>query len=115
MICLSNYGKFVIAYSTDTNTCQYAASTLKGTGLRNRDLTSVFANMIRSSVKADLENQDEEWQMSPNELAKTLNTKPIAALYNAIFLTVYSHCKCNYYGYAETKYKTMGSKIWVNS
>ena len=33
--------------------------------------------MIRSSVESDLENQDEEWPMSPNELAERLNTKPI--------------------------------------
>ena len=38
--------------------------------------------------------------------------KPIAALYNAIFLTVYSWCKYNDYGYAETKYKTIVNKIW---
>ena len=67
--------------------------------------------MIRSSVESDLENQDEEWPMPPNELAERLNTKPIADLYNAIFLTVYSRRKYNDYGYAETKYKTIANKI----
>ena len=50
--------------------------------------------------------------MPPNELAERLNTKPIADLYNAIFLTVYSRRKYNDYGYAETKYKTIANKIW---
>ena len=77
VMCFFNYGKFVIVYSADTNPCHCAVSTLKGTGLRNRDLTSAFAKMIRSSVESDLENQDEEWPMSPNELAERLNTKPI--------------------------------------
>ena len=66
VICFFNYGKFIIVYSADTNPCQYAVSTLKGTGLRNRDLTSAFAKVIRSSVESDLENQDEEWPMPPN-------------------------------------------------
>ena len=77
VICFFNYGEFVIVYSADTNPCQYAVSTLKGTGLGNRDLTSAFAKVIRSSVESDLENQDEEWPISPNELAERLNTKPI--------------------------------------
>ena len=68
--------------------------------------------MIRSSVESDLKNQDEKWPMSPNKLAERLNTKPIAALYNAIFLTVYSQCKYSDYGYAETKYKAIANKIW---
>ena len=75
---------------------QYVVSTLKGTGLRNEDLTSAFAKMTRSSFEADLKIQD--------ELAERLNTKPIAALYYAIFVTVYSRCKYNNYGYTETKY-----------
>ena len=112
VICFFSYGKIVLVYSADTNPCQYAVSTLKGTGLRNRDFTSAFAKMIRSSVESDLENQDEEWPMSPNELTERLNTKPIAALYNAMFLTVYSRCKYNDYGYAETKYKTIANKVW---
>ena len=112
VICFFSYGKIVLVYSADTNPCQYAVSTLKGTGLRNRDFTSAFAKMIRSSVESDLEHKDEEWPMSPNELAERLSTKPMAALYNAIFLTVYSRCKYNDYGYAETKYKTIPSKVW---
>ena len=107
----SNYGKFVIVESANTNQCQYDVSTLKGTGLRQRDLTSAFAKMNRSSVEADLENQDEKWPISQNELAERLNTKPLAALYNAIFLTVYSRCKYNDYGYAEIKCKTIANKI----
>ena len=71
--------------------------------------------MNRSSVEADLENQDEKWPMLQNELAERLNTKPLAALYNAVFLTVYSRCKYNDYGYAEIKCKTIANKIWVNS
>ena len=104
VMCFFNYGKFVIVYSADTNPCRCAVSTLKGTGLRNRDLTSAFAKMIRSSVECDLENQDEEWSMSPNELAERLNTNQ--------FVTVYSRCKYNDYGYAETKYKTIANKSW---
>ena len=112
VICFFSYGKFVIVYSADTTPCQYAVSTLKGNGLRNRDLTSAFPKMIRSSVESGLKSQDEDWPMSTNELAERLNTKSIAALYNAIFLTVYSRCKYNDYGYAETKYKTITNKIW---
>ena len=67
VICFFSYGKFVVVYSADTNPCQHPVSTRKGTGLRNRDLTSAFAKMIRSSVESDFENQDEEWPMSPNE------------------------------------------------
>ena len=62
VIYFFSYGKFVVVYSADTNPWQYAVSTLKGTGLRNRDLTSAFAKMIRSSVESDLENQDEDSQ-----------------------------------------------------
>ena len=83
---------------------QYVVSTLKGTGLRNKDLTSAFAKMTRFSFEAELKIQDEAWPISPNELAERLNTKPIAALYYAIFVTVYSRCKYNNYGYTETKY-----------
>ena len=68
--------------------------------------------MIRYSVESDLENQDEKRPVPPNELAERLNTRPIAALYNAIFLTVYSRRKYNDYGYAETKYKTIANKSW---
>ena len=38
------------------------------------------------------------------KLAGKLNTRPIAALYNAIFVVVYSLCKYYNYGYIEKKY-----------
>ena len=44
VMCFFNYGKFVIVYSADTNPCRCAVSTLKGTGLRNRDLIIDKAN-----------------------------------------------------------------------
>ena len=53
VICFFSYGKFVIVYSADTNPCQHTVSTLKGTGLRNRDLmyVCIYFTIIKRAIK----------------------------------------------------------------
>ena len=73
-------GRQVIAYSAETNPCQYnVASTLQGFSLRDRYLVKAFSTFPRKKILARSARFQEidEWPMPQNTLTQSFDEGPI--------------------------------------
>ena len=99
----------IIVYSQETNPCEFSAATLKGTGLRNKDLRQECGRRLKYVTNSC--SPDTEWPLSADDLINTLDLGPNCDLYNLIYTSMYGTCTLNEYGYAKTENKNVSLKI----
>lgn len=103
-------GRNLIVHPTSINPCMYVVATLKGSGLRDDDLTKAFASMIRRKLA---KQSYEEWPMTAEELIARLDSSgPMTCIYNAIAWTVNPQSTKNDKGYVLSSSTSSAQKIW---
>lgn len=75
-------GKFVIVHSALINPCKYSVATIKGNGLRDIDISTGFAAMIRRKLESISSNT---FPCSTESLREELYRGPMKDLYNVIY------------------------------
>ena len=103
-------GRHLLVHPIDINPCTYSIATLKGCGLRDRDLAKAFGKMVRRKLKDRV--LDEKWPLTPDELPEKLNIGVLPELYNAIFHSIRDWGKINEHGYCESS-RNLSLKIWA--
>ena len=103
-------GRNVIVQNATMNPRRYSVATLQGAGLRDLDISKVFAAMVRR--KMELTKKASDFPYTPEGLIENLNKGPLPDLYNVIYLTINDTCSLNEHGYAVTTSKNLASKIW---
>ena len=105
-------GRHIIVYSQFTNPCAYSVSTLRGSGMRDKDIIKSFANMVKRNAKTSKGDMP-KFPYSPTELMQGTEKGPMCDLYNVIFMTLHDFMTVNEHGYAITKSKNLACKIWA--
>ena len=103
-------GKFLIVHSPEINPCEYSLATLRGSGLRDEDLSKSFGRMIRRKLNAK-KKTEMELPLSPEEFLSMLDEGPLPEIYNAIYYSMHDNGKKNEYGYVITS-RVKATKIW---
>ena len=105
-------GRYVIVYSQFTNPCEYSVNTLMGKGMRDKNITLSFANMIKRKINQKIDETELKFPYSPKELVEGTKSGPLVDLFYVIYMTLYDVLKISEYGYPITKSKIIGTKIW---
>ena len=105
-------GRNIIVHSASTNPCLYSTATLKGSGLRDTDITKGFACMVKRKISKAKKCSGNEFPCTPESLLDQLDEGPLKELYNVIYLTIRPTCNTNNYGYAITNSTNLATKIW---
>ena len=105
-------GRPIIVYSQFTNPCAYSVSTLRGSGMRDKDIIKSFANMVKRNAK-NSKGDVPKFPYSPTELMQGTEKGPMCDLYNVKFMTLHDSMTVNEHGYAITKSKNFACKIWA--
>ena len=69
-------------YSSDMNPLDYTASTIKGHGGHDDNLTKAYAKLIRTRLEVKCEAEEPLWPFAPDEVTEKLNIGLIKELYN---------------------------------
>ena len=85
---------------------------MKGSGLRDADLTKAFAKMLQKKVTR---NKGQIWPISPDELIDQLDPGPFQNIYNAIAWSLYPDRVTNEHGYVVTPSRNDANKVWAIS
>ena len=62
-------GRHLLVHPSDINPCTYSIATLKGYGLREKDLERAFGRMIKRKLK-ERESTNTSWPLTKEELLK---------------------------------------------
>ena len=116
-ITFAKSGKYVVVCSSEIDPVMYSNSTLKGHGLRKNDIMRSFAKMIQRISKDYLDQPHIKWPSTVADIIAGLDKdKPIAELFNVIYMTMNTKWKSsvplNKYGFAKVNSKNIARKIW---
>ena len=105
------HGNPIIVHSAEVNPVDYAMTLTIGTGLRDKEITLAFVNMINHKLKS--QELSKTFPFSAKNLMKELDKYyPIKEFFNAISLSCYPNVPINDFGYVSLKSPNKPNKIW---